>query len=101
MEVELVTKTHVKGRRVSIVLDVKLLPRGSGNRAAACRLAASFRQNPYLKPHLIRVVAGASRVTVHLRPSIDLAGDLRQLVLDDRARRDAPGQLGLWGGELA
>jgi hypothetical protein len=88
----------VKGKP-ELILDVALIPRGSGNRAAARRLAKQFREEGRLKSHLKRVVAGSSRVTVHLRLSVDLLEALDEMKREHRERvtQDVPGQLSLFG----
>lgn len=84
------------GVPVVVVMEILLLPRGSGNRNTARRLANHFRTNAELKPHVKKVVCGTSRVTVHLIPSIDLL----QIIEDIKRRQreaDLPGQLPLFG----
>ena len=78
-----------------MVLDVKLLPRGSGNRAAAERLARQFEADERFAPHIIEVNAGASRVTVHFRCSLALIRAIQEAKIEVR---DVPGQLGLFNG---
>jgi len=64
------------------------VPRGSGNRAAAQRLAASFRQSS-LGDHIERVDLGTSRVVVTLRNSPSL---WKALIALRVAPSDVPGQ---------
>src|SRR4051794_16083183 len=104
MQAQVTTKfkhltSGVKGK-AELVLDVALIPRGSGNRAAARRLAAQFKAEARLKPHLKRVVAGSSRVTIHFRLSGDLILALEEMKREHRERmkaQDVPGQLSLFG----
>jgi aconitase A len=53
-------------------MQIDLLPRGSGNRNFARRLADAFNVNQQLAPHIVKASAGASKVVVHFRPSLDL-----------------------------
>lgn len=91
-------RTRVKGlgtKRAVVVLDVLLLPRGSGNRTRARRLADAFRKHELMGPHISRVVCGASRVTVHLRASAASVAALAEL-MEREKRKDVEGQLPLF-----
>lgn len=71
MRVELV----MRGKRgTGMALHFTFLPAGSGNRNQARRLAEHIRRRKDLKPHLIRVHCGTSKVIAHLRPSFGLVG---------------------------
>ena len=90
MRVEVTTK--FKFSEGIVIIDVALVPRGSGNRAAARRLAQSFRNHDRLKPHIVKVTCGSSRVLVHFRSSLELMSIIREIRLD-REIQDVPGQL--------
>ena len=97
MQVEV--KTQLKIQRDGtplVILSVILLPRGSGNRNRARRLADAFRNHPRMKPHIREVICGASRVTVHMRSSLSLLREINALAGAARAG-DVPGQLALFG----
>lgn len=81
---------------VLVIMEILLLPRGSGNRNMARRLANHFRTNPELKPNVHKVVCGTSRVTVHLIPSVDLLQKIEDIKQQQR-QQDLPGQLRLFG----
>lgn len=88
-------KTHIHQKRsgeVVTVVDVLFLPRGSGNRNHARRLAAAFRANETLRPHLGKVVCGASKVRVELIPSLEL---MKIIASWPEPQKDVPGQLPL------
>lgn len=95
MQIE--TRTALKWskdmERAWIVLDMLLKPRGSGNRYFAKRLAATFKQDPELKPYITRVVVGSSRVTVRLRCEVGLMGAMMRVVNRHVEVRDVPGQM--------
>lgn len=70
---ELKTRFRTTGPHApELLLDILIKPRGSGNRAFAQGLAQQFRQDPRMRPHVRRVVAGVSRVTVSLVASPEL-----------------------------
>jgi hypothetical protein len=94
MQVEVTTKL----KPGILVLDIALVPRGSGNRNAARRLANEFRENEHLSPHVVKVTHGTSRVLVHLRSSVEL---MRIVAEWPRPEPDVPGQLPLFGVQLA
>lgn len=95
MQVEVTTKIKLGGETGSIlILDVALLPKGSGNRAAAQRLAEGFRRSPELAPHVVKMTTGTSRVIVHLRNSPSLISAILKI---KAMARDVPGQLPLFG----
>jgi hypothetical protein len=93
MQAEVTTK--FKMTEGVMVLDIKLVPRGSGNRAAAQRLGRGVRSHPDLGPHIKRVVVGTSRVTVHFLVTLEFLKIVRDLKLEEN--RDVPGQLALFG----
>lgn len=80
-----------------IVLQVQLLPRGSGNRNKARALAETYRTHRIMRPHIKRVLCGASSVTVHFRASLGLVDAWNQVAAEERARQDVPGQMPLFG----
>ena len=95
MQIEVTSKIKFAGDTGSVlILDVALLPKGSGNRAAAERLAHDFRTNPELAPHVEKITAGTSRVIVQLRNSPSL---LAAIVKIKQAARDLHGQLHMFG----
>ncbi len=92
-------KTRIKklrGGGTEVVMDLLLLPRGSGNRPMAKRLAAAFKAHPVLAPHVRSVKAGASKVTIHLTPSVALMKAIFEIT-ENASRPDVPGQLPLFG----
>lgn len=100
MQAEVTTK--FKMTESVMVFDIKLLPRGSGNRAAAKRLAAQFKADPRLAAHILKVVVGSSRVTVHFNMTLELLSILRELKAEELRRRRDKSQLNLFAGiELA
>jgi len=93
MRIEVKTRFHkTRAGEPRLVLDFMLTPRGSGNKAAAERLAKEARESA-LASHLTRVVVGASRVTLHLRSDLELLGILASWP----ASGDVSGQLMLPG----
>jgi hypothetical protein len=94
--IETRTRIYVSKKGVPVVvLDILLLPRGSGNRAMAKALAAKARAST-LGPHLLKVVTGASRVTLHMRSSLEFV----RVIAEWPGREgdtDVPGQLLLPG----
>lgn len=90
MRTEVKTRMHeLPSGSWETVMDVLLTPRGSGNRAHAQRVAQAFRDHPKLKGHIRKVVAGSSKVTVYLIPSLELM----RVVAEWKAEEDVPGQL--------
>jgi hypothetical protein len=79
--------------RAWVVLDMKLVPRGSGNRRFARKLAASFKRDPDLKPFISKVVTGTSRVTVHVRAEVGVFAAMARVSSRVLRDRDVPGQL--------
>ena len=92
MQVEVTTR--FKPAENLVILDMALTPRGSGNRAAARRLAQSFRNHAELKPHIHHVTCGSSRVIVTLVNSLAL---MKIIATIKRGTVDVPGQLALFG----
>ena len=96
MQMDVRTRVQTTKRHgVEIVMTVALLPRGSGNRGKAARLAKQFKTDPVLGSHVLSAVAGASKVTVRLRPSLALA----VIIATWPNKKDVPGQLPLPGVE--
>lgn len=86
------------GRRApEVVVSLAIVPRGSGNRYKARRLADAFASDERMKRHLKRVVCGASRVTLHLRPSLALMEDINAICSEAKSSRDVRGQLVMFG----
>jgi hypothetical protein len=82
-----------------LVMEMLLVPRGSGNRRFAQDLARAARQHPKLKPHIKRVRAGTSKVLVVFRPSMALT----KIIFEWNRERiesetvDVEGQIPLFG----
>ena len=97
---EVKTHTMVVDGAAVVTLRVNFLPRGSGNRNAARRLADQASADPLLAPHLISVVAGTSSVVIELRPTLELAAVINSLADGHRQRAADRDQLPLFGGPL-
>ena len=94
--IEVKTKLRVLKTGPEVLVDLVFVPRGSGNRNKARQVAQILRVNPRFKPHVRKVVVGASRVTVHLIPTFDLLRDLEALKNQQTEAADVPGQLRLF-----
>jgi len=81
-----------------LVIEIGLLPRGSGNRNLARSIANAAKHHAKLAPHVKRVRAGSSKVWVILRPSAALMRIMMEWHQDRLDEVDAPGQLPLFGG---
>ena len=95
MQAEVKTRARVTRKgEPELVVEVALLPRGSGNRYKARKLAEVFRSDARVKDHIKRVVCGTSKVTVHFRSSLALIEVFNQIAAEEkeRKRRDLPGQ---------
>jgi hypothetical protein len=100
MQIEV--RTRMKPSTGEVIIDTLLLPRGSGNRKKARELGEAWERHPLLAPHVLKVVCGASRVTVHLRASIDAMAAVVEATREARKQvRDAEGQLRLFGKAVA
>lgn len=98
MQVEVSTRARLtRAGLPEIVLKVLLTPRGSGNRGYAERLAKAFRQQEIMRPHIKRVHAGTSSVTVYLKPSVGCMRAINEVAKRAKAAVDVPGQMGLFG----
>lgn len=98
MQIEVKTRLKVaRDGTPVVIMDVLLLPRGSGNRNRARQLADAFKVHPLLKRHVRRVVCGASRVTVHMRSSLGLLRDINAIAPEMERTQDVEGQLKLFG----
>lgn len=98
MQIEVKTRLKIaRDGTPVVIMDVLLLPRGSGNRNRARRLGEAFRQHPKIKKHIRKIVVGASRITVHMRSSIALMRDINQISPELEATQDVEGQLKLFG----
>jgi hypothetical protein len=86
-------KINRSGTKAQIILDMMLMPRGSGNRAFARRLGESFKRDKRLDAYRTRVVIGASRVTVHLKAEPGLMATILEISQSISQQRDLPGQL--------
>lgn len=100
--VEVRTRTFwPKGEQSPLLLmEVHLLPRGGGNWKAARELADEFKNDPNLGPHVVRLVAGKSKVSVYFRPSLDLMRAVWHWPNPVPGTTDDPAQLKLFAGLL-
>jgi hypothetical protein len=80
-----------------IILEILLLPRGSGNRKLAVGLAKAAKSDPHLGPHVKRVRAGSSKIWVTLQPSAALMATMLTWHRRRAETADVPGQLALFG----
>ena len=100
-QIEVRTRMRPHARTGSeLVLEILLTPRGSGNRKWALALGREARRSDELKDHIKRVRVGSSKVWIVLRPSMELARVLLEMQARRAAEKDAPGQLGLFGGAV-
>jgi hypothetical protein len=100
MQTEVKTRIRkLRGGGSEIVMEILLVPRGSGNRTMARNLAAAFKKHPDLAEHVRKTVAGTSKVTVHLIASAALMKTI--LTWDGKPAGDVPGQLPLFDGLMA
>lgn len=81
-----------------LVVDMILLPRGSGNRNRARRIADRWRKSEVMAPFVEKIITGASKVRVHLTCSPELQEAVREAQKLERESQDLPGQLGLFAG---
>lgn len=81
-----------------ILLEILLVPRGSGNRKWAVALAKAARVHPELGPHIRRVRVGSSKLLITLKPSVSLMSAMMSWNQRRLASADVPGQLPLFGG---
>lgn len=97
MQAEVRTRTVVRrGGRVEMVMEILLLPRGSGNRYKARRLAQAFKEHRIMGPHIHKVVCGTSKVALHMEPSLDLLGAIAETVEEGRRREGEADQMPLF-----
>lgn len=94
IEVRTCVKINRKKQAV-VVLDCLFLPRGSGNRYKAKRLAQQLREHDPMSKHINKITCGSSRVTVEFLPSLNLVSDWLDLIEEEK-RKDVPGQLPLF-----
>lgn len=81
-----------------MVIDQVFVPRGSGNRNKARRLAESWRQSVLMAPFVEKVTVGASKVRVHLTMSPALKKAMDQYQREQAEQiPDVPGQELLFG----
>lgn len=98
MQAEIKTMMRVRdGHPPELIMQMMLLPRGSGNKNKARRLAQAFKEHPKMKPHIKRVVTGSSSVTVHMLSSLALMDVLNEISAEAKAKKDVEGQLPLFG----
>jgi hypothetical protein len=83
-----------------VLMEILIVPRGSGNRNLARGLAQAAKLHPALGPHVRRVRAGASKVWVTLIPSLALTRTLLTWESERQGQADVPGQLPLFGGPM-
>ena len=97
MQVETKVRSRVnKLGEGEIILDITLLPRGSGNRSKVRKLGAEFRRNETIRPHIKKVTCGATRLTVTMRASLGLAQAVMEIADRAKQTRDVDGQLPLF-----
>lgn len=98
MQIETKTRTRVnkQGER-EVIMEIGLLPRGSGNRNKARGIAAWYANHPELKPHILSIKAGTSKVTVHFRPSLELMKLMMEYAQRQAMAKDVEGQMALFG----
>lgn len=98
MPIEVKTRVNwgKNGRDPTVVLDLLLTPRGSGNRNKAQRLAKVFRDHEELGPCITRIVTGASRVTVHLRAGLATMAAVERWYSKAKESKDVEGQIPLF-----
>ena len=83
------------------VMQIDILPRGSGNRNLARRLAEAFESHDLMGDHVTEVRAGASRVTVHIKPSLAAISAVMECMKRERQRvAEEKAAVGVAGGEL-
>lgn len=96
MQVETQTRYRVSSKgKLEVIVKLLLKPRGSGNKHYAARLAKAFRDHPIMAPHISKVVAGTSSVTVHVVPSVACMRAINEVART--ATVDVPGQMLLPG----
>lgn len=93
MQIE--TRTILKPADGVLVLSLTIHPRGSGNRAAVKRLAEAAKKSE-IGPHIVRVICGSTRLTLHLKASISLMRAVNEISSRAASNRDVPGQLPLF-----
>lgn len=76
-----------------------VLPKGSGNARTCKRFAKLLRKDPYMGPHIKRMVVRTSSVTVYLEPTVDLLASIIKAAEDEVI--DVPGQMGLFSASDA
>lgn len=95
--IDVSTRLHVDRKGVhETVIRLVLLPRGSGNKNKAKRIAQAFRNHRILKPYIRRVAAGLSSVTVYLECSLGAIEAVNEAVREERQSKGVPGQLALF-----
>lgn len=99
MQIEVKTRMRITGEEPEVIMDLLLKPRGSGNRHQARLLGRAFRNHRILGDHVKKVVVGSSRVTVHLRATLDAIRAVNECAEENRRNQpvDVPGQLKLFG----
>jgi hypothetical protein len=94
MQIETSTKTRInRDGEGEFWLTIRILPRGSGNRSKVRRLAAQAKRDPDMAPWIIRVVEGASSLSIVMKPGLGLIDALNRV---SERTRDVPGQLPLF-----
>jgi hypothetical protein len=83
-----------------VLMEILLVPRGSGNRKWAVALGKAAKAHPELGPHVKRVRVGSSKVWVTLLPSPSLLASMMSWNQRRLESADVPGQLPLFGGAI-
>lgn len=83
-------------KRNVVVMTIQLVPRGSGNRNLAKRVAEAVKNDPYMGRHVLKAIPGLSKVVVEFDASMEAMLDAWRMMLD--RRRDVKGQKFLFPG---
>ncbi len=83
-----------------ILLEILLVPRGSGNRKWAVALGKAAKVHPEIGPHVKRVRVGSSKLWIALKPSASLMASMLSWNKRRVEMSDVPGQLPLFGGAV-
>lgn len=80
-----------------VIMRVTFLPRGSGNRYKARKLAEAFTKDKRMGPYVRKVQAGTTSVVVHVQACLGMMEAVNEISAEYRAAKDAEGQLALFG----
>lgn len=96
VEVKTRTKWREKEQEFDWIVDLLLVPRGSGNRHIATGLGKVIRNHPRLKDHIRTLKVGVSKVSIHFRPTFAMSLDLLKLATEVYMKKNDPNQLPLF-----